>query len=93
MTPSIDDLVPKRPHKHKQLISDARKAKVLDQLANCLYIARNITLNQARIIELHEAVCSFSGAWNDSNGERSDAEVNRNVKAAFKRLEALLGIK
>lgn len=44
---------------------------------------RSITMNQDRVVECLQRIDAYVAAHADGNGERSDAEVQRNINAAF----------
>jgi len=60
---------------------------LLREIRNRLYIARNITLDNVKILScLADLDSLYNAEYNDCNGERTDAEMKRNHDACIDKL-------
>lgn len=69
------------------MITLREKVQVYEQLLHNIHFSRSVLMNEERVIEALNAITTWSNAHSDSNGERSDREIKRNINSAFEKLK------
>jgi len=59
------------------------QAHAFARLAHDVRLARCVTMDHNKVVDLLDRLTAYSHAHDDANGERSEADIKRNINEAF----------
>jgi len=71
------------------MINQKEKLEILEKFFWRLNFHRTISQNEPAVMKMLKMVDEWVEAHSDKNGERTDAEIKKNVQAAYEKLKTL----